>query len=445
MSVRFAVSRHSVRARKSMGGDSLLRNSGYLMLSAIVTSLLGAGYWVIAARVFSAAEVGLAATCISAVALVSSIALVGAQSTLVARLPSRESDADWSCTVSTAFAITACTSLVGAGALVLIGLSATGSLSHIARSPVDDVLIISGVLGTSWMAIMDFVALAERRAGTGLFRNFIFSLVKLPLLPALAFMSLTGIILSWMIGVWVGCVVGVWLFRRYGRRYRATVAGLYHEFKSTRLVLAGNYAINLANTVPPLVLPVLVALVKGAAPTAWFYLAWRVSSLFFMVSPTVAGALYAEGTHDGPSLRRQAVRSTKLIALLILPAMLVFFVFGRYILGIFGAQYAHEALPLLWVLTASAIPDAITNVYVSVLRVQRRLRACIGLTGLMAFVTLASAVPLLRTFGIFGGGVAWIAGQLAGSLWVGADIVRRRRGLRSVARPRHARQSLPRG
>ena len=44
-----------------------------------------------------------------------------------------------------------------------------------------------------------------------------------------------------------------------------------------------------------LVLPVLVVLRLGVTLNAYFYITWMVGGVFFMVSPSVAAALFAEG------------------------------------------------------------------------------------------------------------------------------------------------------
>ena len=55
--------------------------------------------------------------------------------------------------------------------------------------------------------------------------------------------------------------------------------------------------------------------------------------------------------------------------------MAVLLLGGRFILGLFGPDYAQHSYVLLALLAVSEIPDAITNVYISVLRVELRFRA----------------------------------------------------------------------
>jgi hypothetical protein len=63
-----------------------------------------------------------------------------------------------------------------------------------------------------------------------------------------------------------------------------------------------------------------------------------VAGLFFMVSPSVAASLAAEGLHARPDLLRTARSGTLIIAAVLGPTMLFFLVGGRYIMIVFGAS-----------------------------------------------------------------------------------------------------------
>ena len=104
----------------------------------------------------------------------------------------------------------------------------------------------------------------------------------------------------------------------------------------------------------PLVLPVLVVLRLGVTLNAYFYITWMVGAAFFMVSPSVAQAVFAEGVRAGSDLRSAVVKALRVIAVLLAPAMAVMIVGGRFILGLFGASYAAAGYGLLILLAISA-------------------------------------------------------------------------------------------
>src|SRR4051795_6930937 len=79
---------------------SLLRNSGYNMGTAVVSSLFGYFYWVLAARRYDAAEVGLAASLIAALTIASAASSIGLGATIVQALPGRRTVKAWSATLN---------------------------------------------------------------------------------------------------------------------------------------------------------------------------------------------------------------------------------------------------------------------------------------------------------------------------------------------------------
>jgi Na+-driven multidrug efflux pump len=80
----------------------------------------------------------------------------------------------------------------------------------------------------------------------------------------------------------------------------------------------------------------------------------------------------------------------------------------------------------LVLLVVAAVPDAITNIYVSTLRVRTRLRQAAALNIGMAVLSLVLAWLLLPTMGITGAGLAWLIAQIVGSAVVGGWILQSR-------------------
>jgi O-antigen/teichoic acid export membrane protein len=152
-----------------------------------------------------------------------------------------------------------------------------------------------------------------------------------------------------------------------------------------------------------------------------------VAGAFFVVSVAVATSLFAEISHDHASMAASARRSVKLIGALLVPGILFFALAGREVLGILGPRY-EDGYALLMIFIVAAIPDAITNVYVSVLRAQRRFKFATLLTCGMAVLAIVLTAILLPPLGIIGAGIAWSSSQVAGCFLVVWDVMRRRRG-----------------
>lgn len=108
--------------------------------------------------------------------------------------------------------------------------------------------------------------------------------------------------------------------------------------------------------------------------------------------------------------------------------MVVFLLVGGILLSTFGHEYAQHSILLLRLIVLSAVPDAITNLYVSVLMVEHRVARAAYLNVGMGVGTIVVSWALLPSVGVAAVGWAWLAMQLAGCLVVAIDFVRRRGG-----------------
>jgi O-antigen/teichoic acid export membrane protein len=399
------------------------------MGTTIVSSLLGYVYWILAAQRYHEAEVGLAASLIAALTIASAASSIGLGATIVQALPRQFGDRAWSTTLNSSMIVGAALGIPAAIAVV-VGLPlASSSFDILTRHPAVALLLALGVVVSNAASVLDSAFIAERATGYSLLRNLLFSVVKLPLvvLPVAIALGAAGILGTWVIGVLVGFAVGLWLIAHMKPGYTPSAAELAREGRASLRSLAGQHPISVANISPVYLLPIFVSIELSNRDNAFFSTTWRLGIVFFMVSAAVAIALFAEGSNAAGKLRGAARTGAVAIAVLLIPAMVLAIAFGRDLLGLFGTSYARNGYGLLVVLALSAIPDAVTNVYVTVLRVQGRLTAATRLSVSMAVLCLVLGWLLLPPLGIVGGGIAWLVAQSAGSVVVALDVLYRRR------------------
>ena len=407
--------------------DSLLRNSMYNMATTVATSVLGFVYWIVAARTYSAHDVGLASALIAALTLTSSLSSQGIGPTLVQMLPRRAAGSAWSLTLNAGLATGSLASVL-AGSIVVAALPLfSHQFAIVGHHAGYAVAFVVGVVLWTISTLVDQAFVAERATGYMLVRNMAFAVLKIPLLVLpllLAHVGAIGIFSSWVVAT-AATVLGGGLLLVPGLRrdYSLAMRGMVGQVRSMLSSLAGHHFINLGGIGPMYLLPMLVTARLSATDNAYFYTTWMLGSLFFMVSPAVAMSLFAEGSYGVDGLLRKVRSSALIIGALLGPAMLTFFLGGRYILWPFGPNYVQHGLLLLTILIVSAVPDAITNIYVSVLRVRRRLRRAAMFNLSMAALTLVLAWVLLPMVGIAGAGWAWLIAQTVGSTVVGMHVL----------------------
>ncbi len=413
--------RHPKWALDRLYADALARASGYILLTTLVTALLGFGYWVLAARAYPSASVGTASVSVSIMTLASLLSGVGTTAAPMQRIPVRQRGHEWNLTVTVGLVIAGLAGLVAGliSWIVIILILPDGGLGNVLYA----VALIAGVALTNCSMVLDSVWVVERASEVRLLTNTVLSVVKIPLLlvPSIRGLGGSGIQLGWTVGVAAAVLLSVALLMRQ-RRYRVAVRGFWSEAGAMRRSLTGNYIVNVGTNVPTYAVPVIVGALVSASNTAYFYSAWKVGTLFFVGTASVTTALFAEGSRSPAQAIQKAERAMLVVVPVLLLGTGVMVLIGPEILFGFGAQYRDHAFPLLLFLIGATIPDALTAVYRTVLRLQGRYwQAGLFMWGL-AVLQVGLTWLLLPMWGITGAGAAWFFAESAG---VGISIIDR--------------------
>jgi O-antigen/teichoic acid export membrane protein len=425
--------------------DSLVRSSILMMATTVVTAGLGYIFWAFAAHAFTKQEVGIGSAVISLCSTVALLTYLGSSAMLIERLPASEYSSAWTAALMRICVATAGVTVAAMVAIVPM-LRIFSQYRPFFGITLSALLAVAGAAAWTVVNLFGSTFIAARRAGRLLSIQTLISVIKVLLIFPYAAVGkdASGLVGAWAASAMVGvCIGAIWLIPQMGlgRRLghdprRRTEGGLDGRLRlrgrsrrrpqhrrpsappsraSIRRML-GQHLTSVGGALTPLLLPVLVVLRLGATSNAYFYITWMVGGVFFMVSPSVASALFAEGVREGSDLRGVTTRAMKVIAVLLVPAMAVMIIGGRLVLGFFGASYATAGYGLLILLAASALPDAVSNIAVAVCRVTNRLGYSTMLNlGILA-ATLATAWVLMPSLGIAGAGVAWLAVQVIGAL-----------------------------
>ncbi len=427
------------------GSDSLVRNSVYMMATTVVTAGLGYVFWAFAAHAFSKQEIGLGSAVISLCTTAALLTSLGPCATLIERLPASEGSSAWTAVLMRICLVTAGVTVVVAVAIVPV-LRTFSQYGPFFGTMLPALLAVAGAASWTLVDLFGAVFIAARRAGRLLSIQAFVSASKVLLVFPFAAVgaSAAGVVGAWVASAMIGVSVGVvWLIpqmglgRRLGHQTRRRMGDApdrrprpairwsrraQHRrpsappSKASMRRMAGQHLTSVGGTLTPLLLPTAVVLRLGATANAYFYITWMVGGAFFMVSPSVASALFAEGMRVGSDLRDVTARAMKVIVMLLVPAMAVMIVGGRLVLGLFGASYATAGYGLLVLLAASALPDAVSNVAVAICRITNRLGYSTMLNLGILIATLAAAWVLMPSLGIAGAGAAWLGAQVVGAV-----------------------------
>ena len=415
-----------LRPLHAVARRSLLRNSGFLMGTTVMTSALGYAYWLIAAHNWSSSTVGFAAGAISTFTLVGFVFSLGVAPAYVQMLPRFTDPAELDQFFSSGLLTTTAASLV-AGLAVVTVLPMWAPHFHELRQPAVAAAFVAGCGLSTTCVALDGCFVALRRSSGQFRRNFVFAVAKmgLLLLPVLALRrpGPASILWTWDAALLASAVVAVVILERLGMHLavprRSGLRGLFVH----RHTMLGYQLGSLGAWLPPFVFPALVIGIVGTRQNAYVYFTWSVAGVLFMVSTSIGLALFAEGAHR-EDLRRQTRLGVTTMTAVLIPLTALTFVFARQILLLFGSEYAAHGTTLLRIFAVGALADAVTNTYVGIRNAQRRLVEVALLNFTMAAIAIGGTAALLRTWGIDAVGWSWTAAQVAGCAWVFVMVLR---------------------
>ena len=407
----------SRRRLKQVVTTPLYRNALYLMLNTAVMALCGFFFWMVVARFYTEAEVGFGSAIISAISLIAIISLVGLNTSLIRFLPHADKPQEL---------INSCYTLGGLVSLIVSGIFVAGlgfwspALAFIQQNAIFTAAFIVFALLWTLSSLVDYTFIARRRAAFVLSKNTIYSVLKIPLpILLVLFFRTFGIVASWGIAIAVALATSLFLFLpRVQNPYKPVPTLKLSLIKDMWQYSGGNYLTNLLASSPPLILPLMVVNLLGAEQNAYFYIAWAIAGLLFAIPGAVSQSLFAEGSHFGDKLRESVIKSLKFTFLLLVPAVIVLILLGKWLLFLFGQSYSLNALKLLWILSLSSVPLSINYLYSSILRVKSRIKELMTIWGFMAISVLLTSYLIMPAAGIMGIGNVWLGVQTVVAIYI---------------------------
>ncbi len=363
----------SSRLRRHLA-DPFSRNSYALILNTGLTGILGVIYWMVAARHYTDADVGRGAALISTMMLLSGVVAINVTGTLSRFIP--QAGRETGRVLLHAYGLSAIAVAVLSAGFVFT-LDFWGPSFDLLRNPSTAAWFILAVVASGIFTVQDGVLVGLRKSVWVPVENAVFGIAKIVLLVLFAnSFPHDGLYLSWVIpmALLVLPVNGLIFGRLVPRRHRATPDDFLPPSRAqVRGFLAGDYVGALFVFASVYLVPVIVASSVAPRTFAYFYVVWSVSGILHLVGVNLAASLTVEGVYEADRLAancRAALR--RALGILLLAAAVVALA-APYILGVLGRGYVDAAL-LLQLLALAAVPRAVVEIWIGVLRAQGRPR-----------------------------------------------------------------------
>ena len=401
----------------------LLGNASTLIATTGVSAGLGFIYWAFAARLFNERSVGYGSAAISAMMLLGSIGMFGLGTVLIGELPRRKDPVGL---VSAALIVSSIGSLVLGLGFAIVAPYASSNLIGVGKSPERVAVFAAGVVLTASTLVLDQATIGILRGGIQLTRNATFAIAKLLMLPVSSFILHDAlgldITFSWVTGMALSLVpVVIWL-----RLSRAPILPrpdwrLLQGLGKT--ALAHNW-LNLAISVPVLLMPVLVTVTVSASANAAFYVAWMLAGFLYLIPTNLSTVLFAIAAADPGMIARKLRFSLRLSFVIGVMGMAVLGIGAHLVLSIFGASYARTATLPLRLLIIGYLPMIPRTHFVAVCRAQGRIpRAAVILTIGAAMEVMGAVVGGMLN-GLVGLSAALLLVRLIEGLMTAPAVVR---------------------
>lgn len=403
--------------------DPLFKNTYFLLLSSLTAAGSGFFFWLIAARFYSTEDVGLASAIIATGGLIGTLSLMGFDISLVRFLPEREDKIEL---INTCLTISFFVSLVLA-LVFIVGINIWSSSLVVIRE--NRILLLLFILFTATAPLsylLQFGIFAGFRKTEYSFYQTLVTYIRVGIVPFLVVFGSLGVYIAYSLTPVLASVLGFFLILKF-LPYKPVPTVKKEIISDIIHFSSGNYLARIFEELPTFLLPIMVINLLGAETNAYFFIAWQISVLLLAIPRFASISLLAEGSHNQEGLRRDVIRAGKFIFISLGLAITIIFLFGKYILWIFGEEYAKNSFELLLILAFGSILFAPNAIYVSVKRVQKEINPGIWVYGGIAVTTLVLGYPLMFEFGLIGAGYAWAIGNGVMVSIVGLDVVKSRR------------------
>lgn len=385
--------------------DPLYRNSLALMFNSAIGAFFGLLFWIVAARTLPVKDIGLATAVIAAASLIVGLSRVGLDAGLVRYLPESKNKNEL---YSTIVMVTLVLALV-LTAVFMLGIKIFSPALSFLREGWFLLVFFEYIAVLSISSVQNIAFISIRRADLSLFQNLLLG-VRIPILLLIAGLGVFGVVSSLGIAYLIIFAFGAFVLRRYGLSFARSF-----DIASIRKMLKfslGNYSAGIFMMTPVTIIPIMIVNTIGAEEGAYFYVAYSVASLLFMVPNAVSTSLFVEGSHNLP-LKENVLKSVIFILIFLIPVLIMIFLFGDQVLLLFSKEYSEQSFEMLQLLAVSSVFSAVTSIFISIKKIQKDVRMINYVTFVLSVMIIGFGYVALLRYGLLGLGYAWLGANVA--------------------------------
>lgn len=403
------ISRPNCRAIAGLANDSLIRNSFFMAFTSVFNAGCGFFFWMIAARLYTIEQVGLATALISSLGLVILFSRLGFDSSIIRFFPSEDREK----VISTSLIVSTVACIVAGVMYILLAKFLAPSMPSLRDPGYALVFLLIGIVN-SLATVIGNGLVADRKADSYFLQN-LFMAIRIPALIPLAFLGVFGIFASVGLGYLVASLFSLLVLQRSIATIRLKVDMDFIR-RSFRFAF-WNYVSSILYAAPTLIFPIMVLNMLGEVEAAKYFIAFAIGNLVLIIPSSLGTSLFVEGSH-GEGLRKNVLRAGTVSFALLVPAVLMLFFLGDRLLGLLKGEYV-DAFSLLRIIALSSFPVACYSLFTPIQNVRMRVESIVLLNALRCVLLLGLSYFLIQRYGTIGAGYAWMTTYIVIVLGVG--------------------------
>ena len=414
------------RFRHAFVNDSLFRNAALLMSSTAIMSVLGFVFWLFIAHLYTPSQIGIASALISITTLLSNLSLLGLNAGLIRFLPrSKNQSSD----INAAMLMVGGVTLLAA-TLYVLAAGLLGANLGLLTSNLHKIAFIFLMTTVSLNSLTDAVFIANRRAEFHTAAYAVLGLVKLSLPLFLIPLGSLGIFSAYMIAMIASLAFSLFLIVRWCD-YHFYTAPNWNLIKQIRAYATHNYLGVVFGGLASQLLPIQIVHRLGSAQAAYFSMAWMMANLLYVIPSAASQSLLAESSFN-PAKKVQHIKHTsKILALMLVPAVTVSILIAPYLLSVFGPNYSIESTLLFQTLALSTFFFAACCVGNTIMNIEQRTNGIIIVQSVTSVVAIGLAQFTMSRLRLEGVGLALLGGNFAGMVAMLLILTRDKRPISS--------------
>ncbi|MGV9712538.1 lipopolysaccharide biosynthesis protein [Gordonia sp. NPDC003424] len=376
-----------------------------IMTSSLATGALGFVFWTIAARGYTAAEVGRASAIISSATLMATLSNLSINSLYERFLPVAGAQAQ-RMVVLGRWVVIVMAVLLGVGFVALGPRALFTQPGEMWLYP-----IAVAILGV--FAIQDSVLIGLGRSRTVATKNVTQSTVKLVLVAALIPLgTASAVVWAWVVPA---LVIALWIGWAAIRPSARAMTGPPILPRRTEIAhfYAGSFAMTAVGVVVPLVVPLVIVATLGTEMNAYFTMCWLVINTAAILLNATSAPFVATASEPGSDLRQATSRFIALCGGAGLIGCILLIITAPWILAIMGPQYAAEGTDLIRLMALTLPTVSFVTIYTALARVERRLRLAVVVQIVFGTVVVTGIAFAAGRWGIDGVAYVYLTADVA--------------------------------